>query len=99
MAILLASKDQNFVQGYLASSKPVLDVILETLRPDLYELPSLILPFCVESLDICHAWLVPTHHIDVPLLDRHRCREISILVEFWLFSPLVPYHRVYLTRF
>ena len=64
MSVFLPTKDQNLRLGDRAGSKPVLDVILEALRPNLDQLPvrRLIARISVKSLNICYRWLISTQH-------------------------------------
>ena len=82
-------------------TKPILDVILETARPNLDQLPEsrLIRVDCIESLDISHGWLVASKDVDVPLLDGHCCRQVPIPVELRLLTPTIIFNRVHLASF
>lgn len=101
MSVFLPTKDQNLRLGDRAGSKPVLDVILEALRPNLDQFPvrRLIARISVKSLNICYRWLISTQHIDVSILDSHSRREVSVSVQLRLLTPLVASNWVNFTRF
>ena len=101
MTVFLATEDQNLRLGDRTGSKPVLDVILEALRPNLDQLPvrRLIARISVKSLNICYRWLISAQHIDVSILNSHSCWEISVSIQLRLLTPLVASNGVYFTRF
>ena len=98
--ILLATKDQDFTLGDWACSKPVLDVVFETLRPNLDEFPvRLIVAVSIESLNIRDWGLITSKYVDVSILDCHSSRQVPVSIELRLLTPLVSSDWVYFTRF
>jgi hypothetical protein len=89
--IFLSSENQDLLLRDRASTEPVLDVSFEGSTPHFDKLPEsrLFIVGSVKALNISHRWLIPSKHIDVSLLDRDSCRQISVSVELRLLSPAV----------
>ena len=94
MAVLLAAKDQDLSLRDRASTKPVLDVVLEALRPDFDQLPvwSLLARIRVKTLNVRHRWLIASQHVDEAVLNRDSSRQVAIAVKLWLLAPLVAHN-------
>ena len=53
VAVLLATENQHLTIADRTGTKPVLDVVLKALRPDLDQLPvELVARLCVQTLDV-----------------------------------------------
>lgn len=71
-SVLLASEDQDVSLRDGACSKPVLDISLQTCRPNLDQLPVrwMLVSSRIKSLNVRDRRLVPSKDVDEPLLNR-----------------------------
>ena len=98
-AVFLASEDEDVTLRDWTSTKPILDICFEAAWPDFDEFPEgWLFQICgIKSFNVSDRWLISSEHINVPLLNGDSCGQISIPIEFWLFSPAVVLNAVHFT--
>ena len=90
VTLFFAAEDQNLSMRDGTGTEPVLDIVLERLRPHLDQLPiRLISRLSIQSLYICDRWFVASEHVDVPISNSDCSWKVAIPIQVRLLPPLV----------